>query len=212
MKFWEGLFGKQARRFTEKDNRGTRQDSVELASSYWITRMASPKKEPFLLYTFDDETAARAALLALPCIHIADDSGRLICTEVLFFGYYQTERGQYEAILCGGELTHELWAQAKASFIQHGGRPRGDGELEPPVSRNSAPKAQAPRPGQVTFVREEHQSKMGSIFTYQIYQGPDAAAAKTFLEQNPVTKSLYYIIVETPEGTYGRDIQGIYKE
>lgn len=53
---------------------------------------------------------------------------------------------------------------------------------------------------------------MGSILTYQIYQGPDAAAAQTFLEQNPVTKSFYYIIVETPEGTYGRDIQGIYKE
>ncbi len=74
------------------------------------------------------------------------------------------------------------------------------------------PKAKTPCPGQVVFVREEHQSKMGSILTYQIYQGPDAAAAQTFLEQNPVTKSFYYIIVETPEGTYGRDIQGIYKE
>lgn len=212
MKFWKGWFGKQTWRCTEKDNRGIRQDSAELARAYWISRMASPKKDPFVLYTFDDEAEARAALLELPCIHIADDSGRLICTEVLNFGYYQTQQGQYEAILGGGELTHELWAQAKASFIQHGGRPRGDGELEPPTSHNTAPQAQPPGPGQVTFVREEHQSKMGSMLTYQIYQGPSAAAAKTFLEQNPVTKPLYYIIVETPEGIYGRDIQGIYKE
>jgi len=47
---------------------------------------------------------------------------------------------------------------------------------------------------------------------YRVHKAPDAASAKAFLEQNPVTKQFYYIVVETPEGNYCRDIQGMYKE
>lgn len=36
-----------------------------------------------------------------------------------------------------------------------------------------------------------------------------AAAAKAFLSQNPVTENLVYLIVETPEGCFGRDISGM---
>lgn len=195
--------------FMEKDNLGTRHDTLDIAASYWMARMQKPKKAPFVLYTFDTEQAAKEALLELPCIHLAQDSHQLICTEVLIFGYYRTKEGKYEAIICGDDLTHTLWEQAKESFTKHGGRKKND--LEPEQKAASLSKA-AIKPGKVTFVREERKQQAGYTLTYQIYKGPDAASASAFLQEHPVTKQFYYIMVETPEGNYGRDIDGIYKE
>ena len=218
--------------FNEKDNRGTRHDSLDMANSYWMLRSFSPTKapEPYVMYTFDREEAARNALLALPCIHLAEDSGKLICTEVLNFGYYKTEQGKYEALVCGDDLSHQLWEQARKSFASHGGALKN--KLEPkggiPVPRTKeqqfvdyvaakirpapAPKAKAAPPGKVEFVREARQQKLGRTMVYRIHKGPDAASAQAFLEKNPVTQQFLYIIVETPEGNYCRDIQGMYKE
>ncbi|MBF9015864.1 MULTISPECIES: hypothetical protein [unclassified Oceanispirochaeta] len=47
---------------------------------------------------------------------------------------------------------------------------------------------------------------------YQIYNGPDEKTAKSFLEGMPVDQDYYYIVVETPEGNFGRDKNGIYSE
>jgi hypothetical protein len=215
MGWLSSLFGKRSttpKVFVEKDNRGTRHDTLRLASSYWMARISSPKKDPFVIYSFDTEKAAREALLELPCIHVARDSGNLICTEVLIFGCYAGENGKYEAVVCGDDLTHELWAKAKESFIRHGGKPRGQGSLEPTKRAAPAKKESAPRTAKVVFVREDRQNKMGATFIYRIHRAPDAASAKAFLEQNPVTQKLYYLVVETPEGNYCRDIQGMYKE
>ncbi|HUP62952.1 MAG TPA: hypothetical protein VNA69_21345 [Thermoanaerobaculia bacterium] len=211
MSFWKKLFGNRSDSLRERDNRGTRFDNASVASSYWMARISSPKKDPFLLYTFPTEAGAREALLQVPCIRVASDSGNLVCTEVLTFGCYANESGGYEAFLCGADLTHDVWSQAKASFVSHGGKPRGQGELEP--ERTAAPKIQAaPQPGKVKFVREDRETKMGATLTYRIHRAPDAASAMAFLQDQPVNKQLYYVVVETPEGNYCRDIQGIYKE
>jgi len=198
--------------YREKDNRGTFHDTFSKASSYWIARIQSPKKDPFILYTFETEKDAKEALLEIPCIHIAQDSGRMICTEVLTYGYYPTEGTKYEAILCGGDLTHVTWEIAKNSFIKHGGKPKGLGELEPPKSAPAAQTVKVPEPEKVKYVREDRQTKMGKTLIYRIYKAPDAASAKAFLDKNPVNQALLYFIVETPEGNYCRDIQGMYKE
>ncbi len=205
--------------FREKDNKGTRQDSESHANAFWGARMlgqfstqSSPKKDPFLLYTFNNEEDARSALLEVPCIHVAEDSGKLTCTEVLTFGYYATKQGGYEAIISGDDLSYELWDQAKTSFIKHGGHPRGQGELAPTkraVSEQSAANAQA---SEVVFVREDRRTGEENDSVYRIYKAPDATSAKAFLEQNPVSERLHYTVVETPEGNYCRDIMGIYKE
>ena len=139
---------------------------------------------------------------------MAEDSNKLICTEVLIFGYYATEPGKCEAIVCGADLTHDLWEQAKARFIAHGGRPVGQGALEPRAGAGPD-KTKKARPDKVVFVREDRREP-GMV--YRIYEGPDAASAKAFLEQNPVTERLLYIVVETPEGNYCRDAMGMYKE
>ena len=198
--------------YLEKDSRGTFQDTFSKASTYWIARMQSIKKDPFILYAFESEKDAKEALLEIPCIHISQDGGRLICTEVLNYGYYPTEGTKYEAILCGGDLTHATWEVAKNSFIKHGGKPKGSGELEPPKSTPAAQTVKAPAVEKVKYVREDRQTKMGKTLIYRIYTAPDAVSAKAFLEKTPVNQALFYLVVETPEGNYCRDIQGMYKE
>lgn len=198
--------------YREHDNSGTRHDTLEKATAYWLARLSSPKKDPFVMYVFNRPEDARAALLELPCIHEAQDTRNLVCSEVLTFGYYRTTEGPYEALVCGADLTHELWAQAHDSFARHGGRKKND--LEPEIG--SAPAAIASPPeiaaSKVEFVREDRQDKMGKTFIYRVHRAPDAASAQAFLEDHPVSQPLLYLIVETPEGTYARDLEGTYKE
>jgi hypothetical protein len=214
MGFWSKLFTGAAApakdSFTAADNQGTLHDRLELATSYWMARLTSAKKDPYVMYLFDRAEDARAALLELPCIHEARDTGSLICTEVLIFGYYANEQGKFEALVGGDDLTVELWEQAKASFEKHGGRRKND--LAP--ERHAPPPhvARPPDPGRVKFVREDRQQKMGATFVYRIHTAPDAAAARAFLEKHPVLAKLTYLVVETPEGNYCRDVNGIYKE
>ena len=217
--------------FTEKDNLGTRYDTESLATSYFISRTSgnitvykdvsggsenrsieSPgKKEPYLLYEFNNEKEAISALLELPCIHLAKDTKKLICSEVLGFGYYKCkETGKYETLLCGEDMTLELWKQAEISFPKNGGR-RLKG-LEPKKEIVSNKKEDIPQPGKVIFVRKDCKNVLGVNAIYEVYKGPDAISAKAFLEKKSVTEKYYCIVVETPDGTYCRDIQGFYKE
>jgi hypothetical protein len=192
-------------------NRGMRQDTMGQATAYWMARIQKIEKDPFVMYTFSNCADARAALLELPCIH-EDENGALVCSEVLIYGYYLRQDGIYEAIVCGADLTHELWEQAKASFEKHGGSRKND--LEPTKYAADMVKESAGDPAKVVFIREDRNpSPLGTGTTiYRVHKGPDAASAKAFLEAHPVTKPLFYIIVETPEGNYGRDIEGMYKE
>ena len=206
MGLFRRLFGPQ--RSTEKDNRGTRHDTLELASSHWFARVTAPKKDPFTLSTFDRAEDAKAALLELPCIRVAADSGELICTEVLIFGVYPTEEGRFEAVLCGDELTVELWERARASFAKHGGRLKG--ELKP-EARTPKPTAVQAK-GKVVFLREERHPQMGHTMTYRIHSAPNGAIAQSWLQANAVKKKHYYLVVQTPDGNYCRDIDGMYKE
>jgi len=193
----------------ERDDRGTRHDSIEKASAYWMTRISMPKKDPFVMHTFDQKEDARSALLELKCIEVAEDTNNLICTEILIYGYWRTDEGTYEAVICGDELSYELWEQARESFARHGGRLKN--ELEP-EDRAAKPAVGGGSASMVKFVREDRQEKMGATFIYRIHKAPDGASAQGFLAENPVTQRLLYLIVETPQGNYCRDIDGIYKE
>ena len=170
----------------------------------------NPKKDPFALCLFDRAEDARAALLELPCIHQAQDTGNLICSETLVFGYWSDESGGYHAIICGDDLSYPLWQQAKDAFERHAGRLKSD--LAPNRDSLQAKSGPEGRPQEVAFVRERREEKMGSTFVYRIYKGPNSASAKSFLEKTPVAEKFFYIVVETPEGNYCRDIKGIYKE
>ena len=48
--------------------------------------------------------------------------------------------------------------------------------------------------------------------TYEIYQAPTAADARCFLERKVILQKYTFIVVETPEGKWGKDIDGLYLE
>lgn len=191
-------------------NRGDLHDTMKKALSYWMGRNAAQKHDPFVMSVFQTEGASRQALLELPCIH-EDENGKLICTEILVYGYYPRDDGAYEALISGNDLTIDLWSAAKASFEKHGGKLKND--LKPIRSariRSSAKNS----PQTVLFVREDRTDN--STATYRTYKAPDAVSAIEFLDSLEVSRlvaqPLYYIVVDTPEGTYGRDYMGYYKE
>jgi hypothetical protein len=47
---------------------------------------------------------------------------------------------------------------------------------------------------------------------FEIYEAASAADARSFLEMKTVSQDYLHIIVDTPEGKWGRDIQGIFLE
>ncbi|MFD4941362.1 hypothetical protein ACFWNT_02215 [Streptomyces sp. NPDC058409] len=48
--------------------------------------------------------------------------------------------------------------------------------------------------------------------TYHVYRGPDRAHALAFLRQAPVKDPYVYVVVETPEGNFGRDLMYLFEE
>lgn len=70
----------------------------------------------------------------------------------------------------------------------------------------------AKQTGEVTFKEQEFKEKMGFTMTYEVYTARNKIDALAFLEKKKVERDRYYIIVETPEGNWGKDSMGIFKE
>ena len=202
----------QKKDYLEKDNRGTLYENKDQILSYWSSRQRTQNFTPFVMYVFKNGEDAREALLSLDVIHEAIDSKKLICTETLQYGYWGWDDGSFEAFLCGKDLSHSLWKEAKLAFTAHGGTLKNE-EMPTKTAKKKEPKNEL-NIKKVKFIREDRKPApiTRQTMIYRIHRGPDAETAKAFLAQHPVHKPLYYIIVETPEGNYGRDIDGIYRE
>ena len=58
------------------------------------------------------------------------------------------------------------------------------------------------------FIQKERKGNS----TYEIYKGTNTESARAFLLTKRIDKKMYYIVVETPEGNWGVDVQGLYLE
>ena len=76
------------------------------------------------------------------------------------------------------------------------------------------PEDQDVKPDDTAFAQDDWDWKPlpRPTMTFRVFKAPDAVSAKSFLQKNPVNRIFHYLVVETPEGNYGRDIDGIYKE
>jgi len=203
-----GLFHSKSKaegisKFSQADNVGTLFTSEGQANAYWVARTAGQKFEPFLLYEFDTINDAINGITGNDFIHTCKDVA-LICTEAFVFGIYDNERDKYEVIIAGWDMTKGQWKQARKSLEKNGGKLLKEQE---PGNEKSKEIVKT----EISKVTYQSTDKNGPN-TYEVYSGPDAETAKEFLKSKPVTESLYYVIVETPEGNYGRDKDGIYKE
>jgi hypothetical protein len=83
--------------------------------------------EPHIVCQFTNYEKGTQALLRIPSIHQASDTGNLICTEVLTFGAFcdLTDGGKpvrWAFLLAGKELSHASWEAAMDSFERNGGK------------------------------------------------------------------------------------------
>jgi hypothetical protein len=69
--------------------------------------------------------------------------------------------------------------------------------------------AQSLSEAQPTFQKKDTAAN-GSI--YEIYKGASPAVARAFLKTKKVEKQYYYIMVETPDGNWGLDKEGLFLE
>ena len=196
-------------KYYEKDNMGTRHDTVDKANGYWMgERPLKDEKYPFILYRFTDAQKAEDALLELPFIHKASDSGNLICDDVYIFGCYKVAENNYEAIVCGKELKLSEFKQAEDAFSKHGGSKINI--LEPEESSDAQVSDSSSDEGSESSVKFREKFNRDQ-FTYECYDANTKNDAMEFLKTKEVNQRLYYICVYTPEGDFGRDIDGIYQ-
>jgi len=204
--------------YFEKDNHGTRQDTVEKADSYWMNRnFGTGKTEPFLLYAFKLESEAKKALAEIDFIHMAADTGNLICTRICHFGTYANQSGHWEAIIAGSDFTLEDFNAIKEIFKNNNGfvmnerAPEALAEIKPNTGTNIVDL------NKVVFKRKYYEpvppelnKPQLSCYTYEVFEAPNKATAMKFLEEATVDRPLYYLLVETPQGSFGKDNGGIY--
>ncbi|UCG68115.1 MAG: hypothetical protein JSV09_09820 [Thermoplasmata archaeon] len=186
--------------------KGVKVDTHVYALDGVLNREIVSKGSPFICYTYNSREAAEKGLSSLSFIKIANDTKEFISLEVLEFGCYETEQaGIWEVIIWGDGLTVELFEETQKKLVLAGGNKKGERKPEKKLSSEQKSKKEG---GKVSYLRTD---KKG-YYTYKIYKAPSQSAALAFLKEHPVNQSLYYIIVETPEGNWGRDINGIYKE
>ena len=178
---------------------------------YWLgERPNKAVKPPFTLFSMPSQKSGEEALLELPFIHRASDTGKLICDRIMTYGVYEvTENkqptGTYEALVCGSDLSEAEFEAAEAALEKHGGKRKNalkpEGEVKPVLVENGDPQL-------VQF--KEKLDKGNAV--YVVHTAPTKADALAFLQKKKVNKPSFYLVVDTPEGNLGRDINGIYEE
>jgi len=167
---------------------------------------------PFVQYTFDTAEAANDALLKLPFIHRATDSGRLICLELLNFGVYRDEHpgdpeyGKFNAIVAGKGFTLAMY-KSMCSICEEAGATKYGGiepKIEDETKTNETTTKMTGNPKKVAFTEKAIRGNK----TYFCYNAPSKADALAFLDTQSVTQPLHYVMVYTPEGKFGKDING----
>jgi len=194
--------------FHEKDNQAARIHRLSQADDFWSAYEQARPNIPFLRYVFDTQLQAMEALLSVACIHQAEDTGHLICTEPITIGCYRIADGRYEVFLAGEKLTYPTWSEATEKFSARHGRYRN--QLRPETYERFKSLAQADH---VVLEKEYYELTLTETKHYQIFRASNFVAAKNFLRQNEnaVTAPHHYILVKAPKGTIIRDIDGIHE-
>lgn len=193
------------RKILFRDNLGTILRNADQAFASWQPYQFN-NYTGSLIVKFANVNDAKNALKKLSFIHLASDNNELISSEVVEYGYFENN-DKYDAVIWGHSFTHRMWEEAKDRLSSAGGSIFSSQE---PKMSNSKPKEKisTSKPENVKFVRNE---QMGSN-RYKIYAVHSKEAAMEFLQKNPVSEPLFYFIVETPVGNFGRDINGVYQE
>ena len=198
--------------YYEKHNVGTLYDNYDSVKTFWLAWSLKKEKPPFIVYTFDSLSNAAQAFLELSFIKRAKDTGNFICLKTYDFGLYLNNEKKYEVLICSRGLSIEDFEEAENTFEKYGGKCKNVKKPSESSKINNDNPKDSENEKTVTFSKKYQTQMLGAIMTYEIYSARNKDIAMAFLKKKPVTEKCYYVVVETPEGNFGRDINGIYQE
>ena len=108
----------------EVDNIGMRCNTAIDGEAYFLSLFQN-EPEPIIFYLFNNKDKAIQALAEVSCIAVAEDSGKLISTDILTFGVFpavgEHNSPTWGTLLAGKSLSYDTWSEARKYFKKYGG-------------------------------------------------------------------------------------------
>ncbi len=184
----------------------------KLQKEFWARVDADPEHFKYVAYMFSNMSEANNALSKLSYI-LTDRDGNLSCRKKIHFGAYPHQEGA--VCFVGGEkLNYALWREASAVLPELPGAQYFKVSTEPDVMLELPDVDALNKEGdlQVKSIGVEDISNESGEFSRCFkYSTISKENALTFLEKTDVREEGVVIHVETPEGIFGKDINGIFE-
>jgi hypothetical protein len=178
---------------------------------FWAMADADPERFKYVAYMFPTQQEAQDALLQLSFI-TEGSGGQLKCSREVQFGSY-THHGKFVAFVGGNDLHYALWREASAVLPELPNAEYFRVSEAPGVMLEIPDIEQLLRDENLKVEHVENREGEGKDYSqYYVYRAPDKQNALEFLKRARVTEAGVHVIVQTPEGTWGKDENGIYQE
>jgi hypothetical protein len=184
----------------------------KLQKEFWARVDADPDHFKYVAYLFPNMSEANNALSKLSYI-LTDRDGNLSCKKKIYFGAYPHQEGA--VCFVGGEkLNYALWREASAVLPELPGAQYFKVSTEPDVLLALPDVDALNREGDLQMESlgvEDISNEAGEFSRCFRYSTISKENALTFLEKTDVQEEGVVIHVETPEGVFGKDINGIFE-
>lgn len=187
---------------------------VDAEREFWGPAGTNPLCR-YVAYWYAEEGDARSALAHLSFIEDRGFSKPMLCTPDLDFGVYrevENERERYIAFVGGPALTHMLWREANVRLGRH--EEASEHKVSDPPERRAVVPDPATVGGKAASVElmREGEGEGDDFAYYYRFKAPNKESAQAYLKKVAVAEPGLFVVVETPEGHWGKDLRGIYRE
>jgi len=184
----------------------------KLQKEFWARVDADPDNFKYVAYMFPNMGEASNALSKLSYI-LTDRDGNLSCRKDIHFGVYPHQN--MAVCFVGGEkLNYALWREASAILPELPSAQYFKVSTEPDVMLILPDVDALNREGDLQVKSlgvEDISNEAGEFSRCFKYSTVNKENALTFLEKTDVQEEGIVIHVETPEGMFGKDINGIFE-
>ncbi|NLF19422.1 MAG: hypothetical protein GX595_19510 [Lentisphaerae bacterium] len=194
-----------------KDPKRFFQGTGRLQRDFWAQAEADPTHFKYVAYRYPTMEEARSALLQLSYINEAPGA-QLRCHRDILYGFYP-HQDKFVSFVGGANLHYALWREASAVLPELPGAEYFRVSTAPDVMLEIPDIEQLLRDEDLKIEHVENREGEGDDYSrYFVYRAPDKQNALEFLKRARVSEPGVHVLVETPEGTWGKDENGIYQE
>ncbi len=183
----------------------------KLQKEFWDAAEADPEHFKYVAYMFPDERAGTEALSKLSYMHVTE-KGTLHCSKNLMYGVYP-HQGKAVAFVGGVDYHYAPWREATAVLPELPGAeyfkvsPEPEVLLEIPVlDEQEAADLHIESIG----IEEMEDSQGGGFIRCYKYRADTKEHALDFLQKFEVNEEGIVVQVETAQGVFGKDENGIF--